>query len=86
MPDESTLAPIRAFLARSFDGRQLSDEEDIFAAGFGNSLFAMQLVSFIERQFEIEIDSEDLEMKHFQTVRAIGELVERKLDVQHAKA
>jgi len=83
MPGDSTMDPIRTFLARSFEGRQLRDDEDIFALGFGNSLFAMQLVSFLERQFGMEIDSEDLEMKNFQTVRAIAELVERKIGVKH---
>jgi len=64
----------------------MRDDEDIFALGFGNSLFAMQLVDFLEREYGIEIDSEDLELKNFQTVRAIGDLVNRKLSARHAQA
>jgi acyl carrier protein len=79
MSDERILSPIRSFMAGSFSGRDLTDEDDIFALGFGNSLFAMQLVNFVEGKFGIEIDSEDLEMKNFRSVRAISELVERKL-------
>ena len=86
MPDESTLSPIRAFLGRSFHGRQLSDEEDIFALGFGNSLFAMQLVDFLERHFSIEIDSDDLEMKNFRTVCAIAYFIEHKLGAPNGNA
>jgi len=86
MSDQTVLEPIRSFLSRSFESRQMRDDEDIFALGFGNSLFAMQLVDFLEREYGIEIDSEDLELKNFQTVRAIGDLVNRKLSARHAQA
>ena len=79
MPDERILSPIRHFMAGSFNGRTLTDEDDIFALGFGNSLFAMQLVNFVESEFGIEIDSEDLEMSNFRSVAAISSLVTRKL-------
>ena len=78
MPDE-ILPPIRRFMAASFSGQAFADEADIFALGFGNSHFAMQLVAFVEKEFGIEIESEDLEMKNFRTIQAISELVERKL-------
>lgn len=79
MSDENILLPIRSFMSRSFSGRDLADEDDIFALGFANSLFAMQLVNFVEGQFGIEIDSEDLEMENFRSIRAISDLVGRKL-------
>ena len=79
MIDERIATPVRSFMARSFDGRTVADEEDIFALGFGNSLFAMQLVAFVEREFGIEIDSEDLEMSNFRSIDAISSLVTRKL-------
>jgi methoxymalonate biosynthesis acyl carrier protein len=79
MIDERISTPIRSFMARSFDGRVVGDDEDIFALGFGNSLFAMQLVAFVEREFDIEIDSEDLEMSNFRTIQAISSLVTKKL-------
>ena len=78
MLDEQTAQPIREFLTRSFDGRRLEDTDDIFELGFANSLFALQLVSFVERQFGIEIGSEDLEMDNFRSVHAITSLVARK--------
>jgi methoxymalonate biosynthesis acyl carrier protein len=80
MADERIAAPIRTFLSRSFSGKTFRDEDDIFALGFANSLFAMQLVSFVEREFGIEITSEDLEMENFCSIRAISGLVERKLE------
>jgi len=78
MPDERIVAPIRSFISRSFEGRAIKDDEDIFAAGFANSLFAMQLVAFVETEFGVEIESEDLEMVNFRSIDAISGLVERK--------
>jgi acyl carrier protein len=78
MADESIAGPIRSFLSRSFAGRAVADQDDIFALGFANSLFAMQLVAFIEKQFGIDIDSEDLEMDNFRSVQAMSALVTRK--------
>jgi methoxymalonate biosynthesis acyl carrier protein len=79
MIDEGIASPVRSFMARSFEGRVVADDEDIFALGFGNSLFAMQLVAFVEREFDIEIDSEDLEMSNFRSIQAISSLVTKKL-------
>lgn len=79
MPNDDIRLPIRGFMTRSFDGRAVSDEDDIFALGFANSLFAMQLVAFVEGEFRIEIDSDDLEIDNFRSVAAISGLVERKL-------
>ncbi|HAG98784.1 MAG TPA: D-alanyl carrier protein, partial [Ktedonobacter sp.] len=41
---EDSRTKIRAFIAKFFQNINLQDDEDIFALGFINSLFAMQLV------------------------------------------
>lgn len=72
-------APIRAFMSRSFNGHSFADHDDVFALGFGNSLFAMQLVTFVEEEFGIELEAEDLDMSNFSTIEAVSTLVGRKL-------
>jgi len=79
MPDDGLTSRITAFMSRSFEGRQIGLSDDIFALGFGNSLFAMQLVAFVENEFKIDIESEDLEMDNFRSIQALSGLVERKL-------
>ena len=79
MPTDAIRLPIRGFMTRSFEGHAVNDDDDIFALGFANSLFAMQLVAFVEGEFRIEIDSDDLEIDNFRSVAAISGLVERKL-------
>ena len=69
---------IRDFLTRFFRDHKLSDDEDIFATGYVNSMFAMQLVQLVETTFGIAVESDDLEMDNFRTVNAIAALVERK--------
>jgi len=71
-------AKIKQFLARFFQNYDLQDDEDIFALGFVNSLFAMQLVLFVEQEFQISVDNEDLDLDNFRTVDALANLIRRK--------
>jgi acyl carrier protein len=78
MADAELIETIGGFMSRAFEGREIGTDEDIFEAGFGNSMFAMQLVNFVERKFGIEIDSEDLQIDNFRTIGRVAALVERK--------
>ena len=71
-------ARIRTFLARFFQNHELKDDEDIFSLGFVNSMFAMQLVLFVEKEFQITIEDEDLDFENFRTIDALDQLVQRK--------
>lgn len=75
---ESNKARIREFVGRHLRGHELRDDEDVFASGFVNSMFAMQLVQFVEQEFGIAVENEDLEIDNFRSVNAIAALVERK--------
>lgn len=72
---------IKKFLSQFFGNHDLQDDEDIFALGFVNSMFAMQLVLFIEKEFEITIENEDLEFANFRSINSMVSLVERKTTV-----
>ncbi|MCP4539983.1 MAG: acyl carrier protein [Chloroflexi bacterium] len=69
---------IKQFLAQHFRDYDLQDNEDIFALGFVNSLFAMQLVLFVEKTFEITVEDQDLDIDNFRTINAMTDLVMRK--------
>lgn len=72
---------IKKFLSQFFGNHDLQDDEDIFALGFVNSMFAMQLVLFIEKDFEIAIENEDLEFANFRSINSMVSLLERKTTV-----
>jgi len=68
----------REFLARFFQHLELDDDQDIFALGFVNSLFAMQLVLFVEKEFAMSIENDDLDIDNFRSLNAIANMVEQK--------
>jgi methoxymalonate biosynthesis acyl carrier protein len=69
----------RAFMGKFFKNIELQDDEDIFALGFVNSLFAMQLVMFIEKEFGVTVEDEDLNIDNFRTINALATLVKGKV-------
>jgi methoxymalonate biosynthesis acyl carrier protein len=75
---------IKAFLSRFIRQHDLQPDEDIFALGFVNSLLAMQLVNFVEKEFGVTIEDEDLDLANFRTLAAIDGMVERKRVAQVA--
>lgn len=73
-------ARIRAFLSSWFRDYHLRDDDDIFALGFVNSLLAIQLLAFLEKEFDVTIGDEDLEFDNFRTLNGMDALLERKLN------
>jgi acyl carrier protein len=68
------------FLSPVLQGHSLAENEDIFASGVVSSLFAMELVLFVEKEFDIAFQREDLDFENFRSINAIAALVERKLN------
>lgn len=69
---------VKAFLAQFFGDYELKDNDDIFSSGHVNSLFAMQLITFLENEFKIKIGNEDLDLSNFYTLDAIEMFVTKK--------
>lgn len=78
MPENEVKTKIKDFLSRFFRGHELKDDEDIFSLGFVNSLFAMQLVLFLEDEFNISVENNELEPDTFRTINQMMQLVENK--------
>jgi len=78
MSEEQIRGQVREFVSRFVKGQQLQDGDDIFATGYVNSMFAMQLVQFVETTFGIAVESDDLEIDNFRSIGAITALVRRK--------
>jgi len=69
---------IRAFINASIAIDGLSDDENLFESGVANSLFAIELTTFIEREFGVEIGMDDLAIDNFKSVNAAADFVARK--------
>lgn len=75
MPDKEVCDPIIEFVERRFPEVRLDPDDDIFDLGFVNSLFAMELVLFLETRFSFTIPTEALRLDRFRTVSAMADLV-----------
>lgn len=75
---EATRAAVRSFMTQYFGPDGLSDDENIFATGFVNSMFVMRLVSFVESDLGVVVEDQDLEIGNFSSIEAIAALVARK--------
>ncbi|MGW7047821.1 acyl carrier protein [Streptomyces avermitilis] len=69
---------VREYLAAHAPGPTPGHDEDLFQSGRVNSLFAIQLMSFLERTFHIELDVDDLKLGNFATIAKITEFVQHK--------
>jgi acyl carrier protein len=69
---------VRKFLLRFIGNYDLKDDENIFENKLVNSLFAMQLVAFLEKEFDITLDNSDFEMNNFKDVNSIVALITSK--------
>jgi methoxymalonate biosynthesis acyl carrier protein len=77
--DETTVRDrVREFLSTHLRTRELGDGDDIFAMGYANSLFAMQLVVFVEKEFAATLGPEDMQMENFRSVDGLVRLVGAK--------
>jgi methoxymalonate biosynthesis acyl carrier protein len=52
-------------------------EQDLFADGMINSMFALELVVQIENMFNVAVEGRDLDMANFRSVNAMANLVRR---------
>ena len=69
---------IRNYIMENVNLEELDDDFDIFEAGLVNSLFAIELTTFLEKAFDIKVTMDDLDMENFKTVNSTGQFVQRK--------
>ncbi len=69
---------VRRFILSSVNVADLQDDDNLFESGLVNSLFAVQLMTFIEKTFGIEVGMEDLDIENFKSLNAAAAFVQRK--------
>jgi acyl carrier protein len=78
MTGNETKTRIRSFLSAYLRDTDFGDDRDLFASGLLNSLFAMELVLFVEEDFGIAVENEDLDLVNFCSIDAISRFIARK--------
>ena len=77
--EEDVRTKIRDYLTRVSRRPDLPDDHDIFGSGIVNSLFAVEIVCFIEENFGLTVENEDLNVANFCSVNALVRFVDRKI-------
>ncbi len=58
----------------------LEYDTDLFEKGFVNSLFALEIVMWLEKEFKIKLKRADINQDNFKTINNMAALVERLTD------
>lgn len=69
---------IRQYILSSVNIRKMDDDDNLFESGIVNSLFAVQLMTYLEKAFSIEVTMEDLSIDNFKSINAASSFVVRK--------
>ena len=77
---ETIMNQVKEFLYQFISTTDIDEDLDLFDSGLINSLFAMQLVIFLEKEFAIQITHEDLDFNNFKSLNAISSFVTNKKD------
>lgn len=62
--------------AQNVIGRSVNADSDLFLAGL-DSLGVLKMISYIENEYDIEIEDEDLTMENMHTVISICKMIEK---------
>lgn len=71
---------IMEFFKMNNKAEGLTDDTDLFKGGYVNSLFALQMVMYLEDTFKIKIKNKEITEKNFKTIDSIAQVVQRALD------
>ncbi|MDF2803380.1 MAG: acyl carrier protein [Anaerocolumna sp.] len=72
---------IKVFLSKFMNVNEIEDTDNFFERGLVNSLFAMNLVTFVESEFDVSIDNTELDLENFKDINSISALIEKKLSL-----
>jgi len=81
---QETQMIVTEYIGERIDLDDLGAEVNIFEAGLVNSLFAIEIMTFLENTFAIKIGMGDLDMANFQSINAIVAFVQAK-EIEKAK-
>jgi methoxymalonate biosynthesis acyl carrier protein len=69
--DTQTRHQLRTFISGFVRTDVFKDQDNLFEAGLVNSMFAMQLILFIEKEFGLTVASDELELRNFSSIDAM---------------
>jgi acyl carrier protein len=74
---DQIITRVKTFVESLSQTPRLTASQDLFAPGFVNSLDAVQLVVFLEKEFGITIGEREQRLDSFRSLDAIADFVQR---------
>lgn len=71
---------VEGFIKRYITKVNFDEDTDIFGLGVVNSLFAMQLVLFVEQNFDISVDNNDIGSEKFNSINSIVAYIQERVE------
>jgi len=73
---------IRSYIHKSVhvDKEKVKDDSLIFREGYFDSMGFILLITFLEEEFRIKTSDEDLIEENFESINAITEFIDRKIE------
>ena len=68
---------LKFFIEKNKADENLTWDTDLLGGGYVNSLFALEIVMFLEKEFKIRIKRKDINDDNFRTINNMTALVER---------
>ncbi len=85
---DDTSNPVRKFIGENFlfrdDTGSLADDDSFLEAGIIDSTGVLELISFLEETYKIEVTDEEMLPENFDSIRRILAYLDRKLEAARA--
>jgi methoxymalonate biosynthesis acyl carrier protein len=69
------LETLKTYFAKEQGAKDLGPEDSLLSSGVLDSLAIVKLLSFLEDEFDVEIDDADFDPENFENLRSIVKLV-----------
>lgn len=73
---------VKSFLNQFIGEIEISDDANIFEMGLVNSLFAMQLIAYLENYYKIKLIGPGVSLVDFNSINGICHMVEQRIDLK----
>ena len=70
---------VRAYLGTHLGDRTPDDDADLYENGYLNSLFAVQIVLWLEQHYGLAVGGDDLVMANFRSIAAIAKFIDSRI-------
>ncbi len=73
--DVQAIEHLQAYFAKEQGAKSLGPDDGLLSSGLLDSLAIVKLLSYLEDEFDVEIDDADFDPENFETIKSIAALI-----------